>query len=227
MRHHNRRGFTLIELLVVISIVVLLISILLPSLAKSREAARGLQCLSALRQLGMAVHMYAFEFDDRIPPATDYYNGSAFTRPWHYRVFDQLGVKFTAGDYGNYPMRCPSGQGPDGALGYTYVYNANLSNGVASTATAKLGQSRSGLILKDPGKVGLILESVDTANYTYISNANLERLSLRHGNHFNNAFYDAHAESISDLNFTVAGAYSQYSSHANYHKPYAQYWAYE
>lgn len=52
-------GFTLIELLVVVSIIVLLIAILLPSMSKSREAARRAVCGSQLHQAAVAVHAYS------------------------------------------------------------------------------------------------------------------------------------------------------------------------
>lgn len=54
-----RRGFTLIELLVVAAIIALLISILLPSLQAARQQARATVCGSNLRQVGLAVHLYA------------------------------------------------------------------------------------------------------------------------------------------------------------------------
>lgn len=63
-----RRAFTLIELLVVISIIALLIAILLPALSAAREAARQSICLSNQRQMGVAVHSFATEYDGELPP---------------------------------------------------------------------------------------------------------------------------------------------------------------
>jgi prepilin-type N-terminal cleavage/methylation domain-containing protein len=54
----RKRAFTLIELLVVISIIALLVSILLPALGAARKTAIELQCLTQLRSLGQATHMY-------------------------------------------------------------------------------------------------------------------------------------------------------------------------
>jgi prepilin-type N-terminal cleavage/methylation domain-containing protein len=64
----RRRAFTLIELLVVIGIIAVLLSILLPTLARVRQSAESTQCLSNLRQIGQAALMYANENKGQYPP---------------------------------------------------------------------------------------------------------------------------------------------------------------
>jgi prepilin-type N-terminal cleavage/methylation domain-containing protein/prepilin-type processing-associated H-X9-DG protein len=63
----SARGFTLIELLVVIAIIAILAAILFPVFAQAREKARQTVCLSNMKQMGLAVHMYAQDYDETLP----------------------------------------------------------------------------------------------------------------------------------------------------------------
>ena len=67
MRPGARGGFTLIELLVVIAVIVLLAALLLPAVARAREKAQRVQCLSQQKQWTLAFLMYVDDHDNMIP----------------------------------------------------------------------------------------------------------------------------------------------------------------
>jgi prepilin-type N-terminal cleavage/methylation domain-containing protein/prepilin-type processing-associated H-X9-DG protein len=65
--NEKRRGFTLIELFVVIAIIAILAALLLPALASAKIAGGKAACISNLREIGIAVHSYAEDFNGNIP----------------------------------------------------------------------------------------------------------------------------------------------------------------
>src|SRR4051812_19413123 len=82
LRMHRRPvrqcGFTLVELLVVIGIIAVLIAILLPALNRAREQARATQCLSNMRQVGVALQTYLVESKQVLPPHKPHPDGQYF-----------------------------------------------------------------------------------------------------------------------------------------------------
>jgi prepilin-type N-terminal cleavage/methylation domain-containing protein/prepilin-type processing-associated H-X9-DG protein len=83
--YRRRYGFTLVELLVVISIIALLLAILMPSLSRARESAKKIRCLNNLKQIGLAVQLYAEDFDRYHIP-----NYIPYSRDWSTIVMSYL-----------------------------------------------------------------------------------------------------------------------------------------
>ena len=106
----KRRGFTLIELLVVIAIIAILAAILFPAFAKARESARRASCSSNLKQIGLSIIQYSYDYEGFMPPSQV---GTTATNLVSWPTIMQPFIK----DAGVFV--CPSGEEQPGALSQT------------------------------------------------------------------------------------------------------------
>ena len=99
-----RGAFTLIELLVVIAIIAILAAMLLPALAKAKQKGQSTVCLNDLKQVGLAMLMFADENEDMVPRGT-----AGNSRRWWLEFMPYVPEGGTERDYRNIKIfMCPS-----------------------------------------------------------------------------------------------------------------------
>ena len=112
---NKRNAFTLIELLVVIAIIAILAAILFPVFAQAREKARGISCVSNVKQINLAWQMYLQDYDEQMAPmrVRNWAQPDA-AKPDAYNWWPQLCNPYIK----NWQIfRCPSSTDPTGVWG--------------------------------------------------------------------------------------------------------------
>ena len=200
----STRAFTLIELLVVIAIIAILAAILFPVFARAREKARQAACQSNLKQVVMALHMYADDHDETLCYATMGLGAQWMDEPYTWWGVTQPYLRNSK------VLRCPSRRDiTDGCGGFEWnatggTWRGGLPwNGFGFHRQAPftyhnwfishsdVSEPASSVILADPGAGE---HSVSGTAFSAVERP--EELPTHHNGMGNYAFFDGHVKAL-------------------------------
>ena len=187
------RGFTLVELLVVIAVVAILAALLLPAISQMAARGKSLKCLSNLRQIGTAFHLYANDNNGAFPLMNA---GSGDTSTWMIRLAPYVGV--SDGVLGPTPLAravppfvCPEwtmSPPRNTTRAVSYAVNGNIRSPSLSWNYQRINVPQSSTFLV-----------VEIAANTDIFTPSMDDVSRRHPNKSANFLYvDGHVENLKE-----------------------------
>jgi prepilin-type N-terminal cleavage/methylation domain-containing protein/prepilin-type processing-associated H-X9-DG protein len=229
----NRRGFTLIELLVVIAIIAILAAIIFPIFSRVRERGLQITCMSNMRQIGMAVNMYASDNSDGLPTTWHWDNRGwcGQDASWKQLIFvyqksDELfycptfeGRGVDCKDYVDNPQVRYLGQyGINNWAYIPYFSGVNPNQGdyqrYETSKVSGLTNPAATILVSENGDSDWIVEPepykcVDPSSQIKIFTADYGLIKFRHGgkNSANATFADGHAKAMTHDQFHANNCY--------------------
>ena len=198
------RAFTLIELLTVIAIIGILAAILIPVVGKVRESARAAQCMSNIRQIGIAMLTYADENNGALPTSGGLDEGEVPATDWILwrRSDDQMRdsaiVPYLGGSFTPDIYRCPSDEeATNRAYRFSYSLNRALGESSSSPRFAELAQLNGRVHnVPDPSRIILMAEEASPNDSSAWLGFAEDALTERHNGRGHVSFVDGHVRAV-------------------------------